>query len=101
MRIDCSRSGFPGNEAGNRLRDAGVEPGGRHPKTLDLAVAARIHGEGSAAGDRLPGEDEQVEQELDAVLRRERPRQIPRDPGLVVLERAAGDGFGIAETCTP
>src|ERR1051326_1517757 len=97
VRVDRGRTGLPGNEAGNRLRHAGIEAGGRHPKARDLAVPDRIDRDGAAAGDRLIGENQQIEQQLDAILRQQQPRKIPRDLGLLVVEQAARHGFGVAE----
>ncbi len=41
--------------------------------------------------------DQHIEQQLDAILRQQQPRQIPRDRALAVLDVAARHGLGIAE----
>src|SRR6185437_8326652 len=57
----------------------------------------RIDRQPAAARDRLARDQQQIEQQLDPVFGQQRPRQVPGNLGLVVFEKATGDGLGIAE----
>ncbi len=97
MRVDRSvlRGAF--EQRRHRLRDARVEPGRGDAEPHALAFADRIDREHAAARDRLPGDDHQVEQQLDPVLRQQHARQVPGDLGLVILHEGARHGLRIAE----
>ena len=88
---------------------AGQQRRRRSAATLALVPAARTRkARGSplpigssvmraAARNGLAGDQQHVEQELDAVLRQQRARQVPGQLGLVVLEKAARHVLGVAE----
>ena len=54
-------------------------------------------GQRAAARNGLLRNDQHVQEQLDAVLRQQQPRQIPADGDLAVLDMAARHGLGVAE----
>src|SRR5262245_28706175 len=96
MRIR-GRSALAAQEFSDVLRQARIAARCSEAKAHRLAVADGINRERAAARYRMLRDDEHVEQELDAVLRQEQPRQIPDDRALAVFDVAARHRLCIAE----
>src|SRR4051794_11732664 len=79
------------------MRDAGVEPGRGDAEAHGLAPTDRVDREGAAARDRLPRDDEHVQQQLDPIFWQQHVGQIPGQLGLVILDEAARHDLRVAE----
>ncbi len=86
----------PRKHGGDSLGQPNGRPSGRDAHRENVSFAFEVGRYDSSTGHRARYDEAKIEKELDLVLRREPPRNLPIEAGAVGADKSARSGLGVA-----